>query len=212
MVIDESSARASIKRNIRVFDRRLSAFDKKSCNKKSRKGWLKRSSQIIKKTSWVVDVIKRDEFHINYYVLAPYENHFESRIVTLNLKTMSANISVLNMIFTNHFIIRLMQYRKTMDLGALANDISWSMDVLFSLLEFIRENNHKSGDYRIYADQLGFIPAIYEKNDSDGEIVTVKTLIPPNVMGEKHWDNYSPLIGKELITMSRVEYHRYNNN
>jgi len=206
MIIDESTARAAIKKNIKVYNRRLETMNHQvRYGKKSRKGWLKKIREVIEKTSWVVDCVV-DKQYIHYYALMPADDHFASKIFTLNSKTMHFDNCNLNFVFTNHFIARLMQYKKSVVLSDLTADMSWIMDILFSLNKFTSGNHHNSGNYRLYADKIGFIPAVFNKEDEQ-EIFIVKTLIPPSVMGEKHWSHYEPLIGTDGVSMERVEYH-----
>ncbi len=194
MVIDESTAKAAIKKQIKVYQRRRKTIDaEKIIAKKSRKLWVKRIINTFKKTSLIVGAFQENKLNTSLIVLIPENNSFKSRMIEIDAKKMDININEISINITNHFFVRLMQSRKTIQFEKLIVDVNRVLKLLMVVSnDVILRHNCK--DYGIYADKLGFIPVIYDIHNHHCDVV-IKTIIPPEAMGLKHLNQYSDLDG-----------------
>lgn len=195
MVIDDSTAKAVIKKQIKVFKRRLEFLsDKMRSAGKSRTKWLRRVHTMISNATWPLMLVEHDKYHADIICLIPdeYDRGLQTCCYRLNLKQCHVDIQGQDMVFTTHFLIRLMQARKTTNLVKdLTNDIAGLIDYfIFSSTEFPRHCGVT--EYGLYMEGLGFVPFIFERSPGHIKIV-VKTLIPPSCMGPRHLSIYQEI-------------------
>lgn len=214
MVIDDSTARASIRKQVTIFNRRLSSYTTDITNwksRKSRKRWIKNYRALIQNTSWIIDSAEDRKKIIQLFVLVPDNKKFHTSVITMDIKKLRFSVNKLGINFTDHFLIRLMQYRKTMNLKDLTQDINQLLDSLFALLEHLEQDSKKdiSGDdYGLYIDEFGFVPVVCNNKDDNFEMI-VKTVIPPQSMGYKHREKYLEIKDSGQMAIERQSNGKY---
>ena len=195
MIIDESSAKMALKKKVNVLLHRKEILAaKKNPVKKSRRQWAKNMLEMIEWTSIIIGFHQKDKYHINLIVLFPYKESFRICSVQLDAKKIDMSINKMTITFTEHFFVRMMQSKKTIKFSNLVEDLNLMLNIILSLSSN-RQISSQCREYGIYADQLGFIPILYDKRKKQSEVL-IKTIIPPQVMGLKHLNNYDAVKGK----------------
>ena len=117
----------------------------------------------------------------------------------LNSRTFFINIQTKELVFTNHFFVRLMQSRKTLRMDDLVNDLKKIVTIVLPFL--FNPKFEKYIDVRgIYVDRLGYIAMCFQDSQEKTGIY-IKTIIPPQAMGIKHRFQYKNIEGSGCYSL-----------
>jgi hypothetical protein len=170
MVIDESTAKAEIKKQISVLKRRDEQFSQqRNTVKKSRKRWLENTLNYLYQTNIIIGINKNKKGFDLIGLTPVNDKQLEITVTSLNVKKCDMSMYGTKLQLTQHFIIRLMQGAKEKSLQKLANFFNQLFDMSMKAFENFY---NLDGIYKLYISGMGVCIAIIEK----GELV-LKTLI-----------------------------------
>lgn len=193
-MIDESRAKMALKKKVNLLLRRKQILEAKNKPvKKSRLCWAKNMMEMIEQTSIVIGFHQIDNYHVNLTVLAPYKENLGIYCVQIDAKKIDMTINKMAIKLTDHFFVRMMQSKKTIEFSNLIDDLHLMLKIILSLPSN-RRISSQCKEYGIYADKLGFIPILYDKRKKQSDVL-IKTIIPPRAMGLKHLNNYAAVKG-----------------
>lgn len=188
MVIDTSTARAILKRQCKLMNRRYDNI-KVLPAKKSRKGWLKEVISEIKQYNIILSDCehKKNERMIITLTSCSDESGFYTSCYTIDLKKCHVDNKIMSIEFSTHFLIRALQSFKTTDLSSLKGMFLKIMESVFTCKIDLEKNSH----YDLYAKGVGMLPLLVEDHN-----IIIKTLVPLNMLGSQQKINYekSPLL------------------
>ena len=170
MVIDESTAKAHLKIQTKIFKRRVEAINEQPQMGKSRKRWKREMIKDIKKTSVVFRVMGGND--CNFAALTPSisgkDGFFDLDIIELNPKKCTADIFGTKITFSQHMLVRMMQAYKTTVLHEMGYYFSVILDSIISTLKDLQE-----GLYDLYVKDVGVCVLCVEAESH----CTVKTIV-----------------------------------
>jgi len=186
MVLDESTCRAVLKKQCKIFSKRHYNILSKPCPKKSRTWWLNETIKDITSTGYVITQWE-DENNLIFLTLIPNgAGHFIVAHHFLNNKTCLYRAHEVCVVLTQHYLIRLMQAYKETNINNLSEILE---DTLGTIIENEIDMN-KDTSYELYLPE-GMMPIIVEHGH-----IYVKTFIPESLLGllQKKYLKESPLI------------------
>lgn len=181
MVLDESSAKAILKRDCKIFLARIQRD--KLPPMRSRKTWCKRTLNDIRNTNYIISESTDNERFKEIIALTPLtENgHFFTSVYSLDLKKCLCDVDELSIRFTQHSIIRLMQTFSERNLHKLAPMLRIVIDSIIDK----DVDLDKDGEYDLYAEHLGLLPFVIENRE-----LYIKTLVPKDMLCDLQLINY----------------------
>lgn len=193
MVIDESTAKAHLKLQTKVFKRRIKSINNQQIEaKKSRKRWRKDILKDMKKTAVVFKL--RDDDDSSFAALTPSESghdgFFDLDIIEMNCKKCNIEIYGTKVTFTQHMLVRMMQAYKT----TVLHEMSYYFSVILGSI-IVTLKDLKAGIYDLYIKDVGVCVLCVE----DGGMCTVKTVVHlDSIIAEsKRGSNYLAMINAD---------------
>ena len=185
MVLDESTCRAVLKKQCKIFSKRHNNPNKSS-PKKSRSWWLKETINDITSTGYVITQWEDDNDVIFLTLVPNGDGHFIVIHHQLNRKKCLHELHEAGIVLTQHYLIRIMQAYKETDINKLSEILE---DTLGTIIEDEMDMN-KDANYEMYLPE-GMMPIIVEHG-----YIYVKTFIPEVLLGlrQKKYLKESPLI------------------
>jgi hypothetical protein len=170
MVIDESTAKAAIKKQISVLKRRNSTYKKQQKRAiKSRNKWLKTKLLYLNECSIIIKINRKIKV-LEVVSLFPTENG-QLKLISTYLDTKKCTIKSYMTKFhlTQHFIVRIMQALKEISLAKLACFVD---TLLRPIAEAFKNYLEQDGIYQLYIIKVGVCTVLIE----NGQLI-LKTII-----------------------------------
>jgi len=170
MVIDESTAKAAIKKQISVLKRRRSTYNEQQKRAtKSRKKWLKTKLRFLDECSTIIKINRKIKV-LEVISLFPSDNG-QLKLISTDLDTKKCTIKPYSTRFhlTQHFIIRIMQALKETSLAKLA---CFLYTVLLPMTKAFNNYLEQNGIYQLYINKIGVCTGLIE----NGHLI-LKTII-----------------------------------
>ena len=193
MVIDESTAKAHLKIQTKIFKRRIMNINNKQFEaKKSRKRWKRDILKDMKKTSVVFKL--RDKDDSVFAALIPsdsgHEGFFDLDIIEMDCKKCHAEIHGTKVTFSQHMLVWMMQAYKT----TVLHEMNYYFSVILNSV-IVNLENLKEGIYDLYVKDVGVCVLCIE----DGGLCTVKTVVHLNsiIAESKRGKNYLSMINAD---------------
>lgn len=197
MVIDDSTAKATLKKLTKVLTRRHGDTVYKDC-RKSRKNWVKGIVGAMRKVSLVLSVNKIDN-DVHMLTLIPdshCDGHFHVCLILLDTKRCEFNQYSSYTTFSQHSLIRMMQLYKTIDIIDFADQLTWIYNALSGSRE---KGSWVAGEYELYVEGVGLAIIAHDEEDW-----TVKTVIGKDTLIGKRGAEYAKLTEKHFYSLIKL--------
>jgi len=189
MVIDESIAKAALKKQYKILERiknekNASSYD--HCRaKKSRKAWIRDQIDFLDTAAVIINVRSVDNESL-VSCLIPLDGKFFIKAFHINSKKCEMEESMMGILFTEHFLVRSMQHRKETQLKKMQHYFSAVFDAIVDNKTILLDND----EYDIFVKDVGLI--ICRITDDD---VIVKTVIDQSTLYGRRLAIYEKMIG-----------------
>jgi len=220
MNFDDSTLKAFLKRKASMYIRRRNDFFSRPKQEKKHKKavWVREAMQSIEHINWVINKTELNKHLIGYYVMSPTDERgtlFSVVSWKVDKKKCFCTDHPMGINITNHFLIRLMQYRRISKLSEVHEDVNDSIDLIPLIVDHIIDSygisasdtdslkNTENMVYEVYSYGLGFIPILYEVATNGKRYAmkfTFKTLIKPDSLGVRHRKKYDKLNKEDPIS------------
>jgi len=204
MYIDESTGRSIIKRNITILNKKREEIQERSYKqqiKKKRKPWLKNIVEDFTKMSFILNKEEANKWNTFFIVMVPSDDdkNLEICSVKVDKKNFFIDTKKTGIILPNHFLIRLLQFRRT---NKFKDILPLIQDIINAIFNVSEDNGEVvGGDFELYLKNIGMIPFIVESENGKYKKLILKTIIGPdslNTWRKREYDDIKHIGVREV--------------